>query len=68
MSRTHKDKAAADAAALWLQSGEYRFRGGQGGLELLLPVVRAGKKGGVPTPSHEFLVGLIHAMEGRPKA
>src|SRR5699024_4747269 len=27
-------------------------------------VVRAGKKGGVPTPSHEFLVGLIHAMEG----
>ena len=31
-------------------------------------VVRAGKKGGVPTPSHEFLVGLIHAMEGRPKA
>lgn len=31
-------------------------------------VVRAGKKGGVPTLSHEFLVGLIHAMEGRPKA
>lgn len=31
-------------------------------------VVRAGKKGSVPTPSHEFLVGLIHAMEGRPKA
>lgn len=28
-------------------------------------VVRAGKKAGVPTPSHEFLVGLIHAMEGR---
>ena len=28
-------------------------------------VVRAGKKGGVPTPSHEFLVGLIHA-HGRP--
>lgn len=28
-------------------------------------VVRAGKKGGVATPSHEFLVGLIHAMEGR---
>ncbi|WP_298734714.1 2-dehydropantoate 2-reductase [uncultured Subdoligranulum sp.] len=31
-------------------------------------VVRAGQKGGVPTPSHEFLVGLIHAMEGRSKA
>lgn len=31
-------------------------------------VVRAGKKGGVPTPSHEFLVNMIHAMEGRPKA
>lgn len=30
-------------------------------------IVRAGKKGGVPTPGHEFLVGLIHAMEGRPK-
>lgn len=30
-------------------------------------VVRAGAKGGVPTPSHEFLVTLIHAMEGRPK-
>ena len=30
-------------------------------------VVRAGKKGGVPTPSHEFLVGMIHAMEGRGK-
>lgn len=31
-------------------------------------VVRAGKKSGVATPSHEFLVELIHAMEGRPKA
>lgn len=31
-------------------------------------IVRAGKKAGVPTPSHEFLVELIHAMEGRPKA
>ena len=31
-------------------------------------VVRAGKKAGVATPSHEFLVELIHAMEGRPKA
>ena len=31
-------------------------------------VVRAGKKGGVPPPSHEFLVNMIHAMEGRPKA
>lgn len=30
-------------------------------------IVRAGKKGGVPTPSHEFLVGMIHAMEGRGK-
>ncbi|MDD4849820.1 MAG: 2-dehydropantoate 2-reductase [Gemmiger sp.] len=28
-------------------------------------VVRAGKKCGVPAPSHEFLVGLIHAMEGK---
>lgn len=31
-------------------------------------VVRAGKKAGVPTPSHAFVVELIHAMEGRPKA
>lgn len=30
-------------------------------------VVRAGKKGGVPTPSHEFLVNMIHAMESRGK-
>ena len=30
-------------------------------------VVRAGAKGGVPTPSHAFLVELIHAMEDRPK-
>ena len=30
-------------------------------------VVRAGRKGGVPTPSHEFLVGMIHAMEARGK-
>lgn len=28
-------------------------------------VVRAGKKAGVPTPSHEFVVSLIHAMENR---
>lgn len=28
-------------------------------------VVRAGQKVGVPTPSHSFLVGLIHAMEGK---
>ena len=28
-------------------------------------VVRAGKKAGVPTPGHAFLVGLIHALEGR---
>lgn len=31
-------------------------------------VVRAGRKAGVPTPSHEFLVGMIHALEGKPKA
>ncbi len=30
-------------------------------------IVRAGKKCGVPTPSHSFVVGLIHAMEGRDK-
>ena len=28
-------------------------------------VVRAGKKTGVPTPSHEAVVAIIHAMEGR---
>jgi 2-dehydropantoate 2-reductase len=28
-------------------------------------VVRAGRKVGVPTPSHEFLVEMIHAMEGK---
>ena len=28
-------------------------------------VVRAGKRAGVPTPNHEFVVTLIHAMEGR---
>lgn len=28
-------------------------------------VVRAGQKAGVPTPSHAFLVALIHALEGR---
>jgi 2-dehydropantoate 2-reductase len=28
-------------------------------------IVRAGQKCGVPAPSHEFLVGLIHAMEAR---
>lgn len=28
-------------------------------------VVRAGEKAGVPTPSHSFLVALIHAMENR---
>lgn len=28
-------------------------------------VVRAGKKAGVPTPSHEAVVAIIHAMEGR---
>ena len=31
-------------------------------------IVRAGVKAGVPTPSHHFLVGLIHAMENRPRA
>ncbi|MBQ7535614.1 MAG: ketopantoate reductase family protein [Stomatobaculum sp.] len=31
-------------------------------------VVRASKKCGVPAPSHELIVNLIHAMEGRPKA
>jgi 2-dehydropantoate 2-reductase len=31
-------------------------------------VVRAGRKTGVPTPAHEFLVELIHAMEDRPAA
>ena len=31
-------------------------------------IVRAGVKAGVPTPSHRFLVGLIHAMEKRPSA
>ena len=31
-------------------------------------IVRAGVKAGVPTPSHCFLVGLIHAMENRPRA
>lgn len=31
-------------------------------------IVRAGVKAGVPTPSHRFLVGLIHAMENRPRA
>lgn len=30
-------------------------------------IVRAGVKAGVPTPSHRFLVGLIHAMENRPR-
>lgn len=30
-------------------------------------IVRAGKKAGVPTPSHDFLVELIHAMENRSK-
>ena len=28
-------------------------------------VVRAGIKVGVPTPSHTFLVGMIHALEGK---
>ena len=28
-------------------------------------VVRAGRKVGIPTPGHAFLVQLIHAMEGR---
>ena len=31
-------------------------------------IVRAGVKAGVPTPSHRFLVGLIHAMENRARA
>lgn len=31
-------------------------------------IVRAGVKAGVPTPSHRFLVGLIHAMENRLRA
>lgn len=31
-------------------------------------IVRAGVKAGVPTPSHRFLVGFIHAMENRPRA
>lgn len=30
-------------------------------------IVRAGKKAGVPTPGHAFLVEMIHAMEGRGK-
>lgn len=30
-------------------------------------VVRAGQRVGVPTPSHAFLVGFIHAMEQRDK-
>ena len=30
-------------------------------------IVRAGKKGGVATPSHEFAVQMVHAMEGRGK-
>lgn len=30
-------------------------------------VVRAGKAAGVPTPCHEFMVELIHAMEDRTK-
>ena len=28
-------------------------------------VVRAAKKVGVPVPAHEFLVNMVHAMEGR---
>ena len=31
-------------------------------------IVLPGGKVGVPTPSHRFLVGLIHAMENRPRA
>ena len=31
-------------------------------------VVAAGREVGVPTPSHDFLVALIHAMEARGKA
>ena len=30
-------------------------------------VVRASKKCGVPAPTHEFVVEMIHALEGRPK-
>ena len=30
-------------------------------------VVRASKKFGVPAPTHEFVVEMIHALEGRPK-
>ena len=30
-------------------------------------IVRAGKKGGVATPRHEFAVQMVHAMEGRGK-
>ena len=30
-------------------------------------IVRASKKGGVATPSHEFAVQMVHAMEGRGK-
>ncbi len=30
-------------------------------------VVRAAKKAGVAVPSHEFVVNMIHALEGRPK-
>ena len=30
-------------------------------------VVRASKKCGVPAPPHEFVVEMIHALEGRPK-
>jgi ketopantoate reductase len=30
-------------------------------------VVRAGKKCGVATPGHAFLVGMIHALEGKAK-
>ena len=31
-------------------------------------VVRAAKKCGVPAPTHEFVVEMIHALEGRPKS
>ena len=31
-------------------------------------VVRAAKKAGVSAPTHEFVVNMIHALEGRPKA
>lgn len=30
-------------------------------------VVRAGRRNGTPTPSHEMLVGLIHALESKPR-